>query len=84
MRDAHPSYKQQGVIRALETIKFSINTHQGCYGECNFCAISVHQGRTIRSRSEASILQEAKQFAIQRFQRHHLGCWRPYGQHVRL
>ena len=63
MRDAHPSYKQQGVIRALETIKFSINTHQGCYGECNFCAISVHQGRTIRSRSEASILQEAKQFA---------------------
>ncbi len=63
MRDAHPSYQQQGVIRALETIKFSINTHQGCYGECNFCAISVHQGRTIRSRSEDSILKEANDFA---------------------
>lgn len=62
MRDAHPYYKKQGHIKALETIKFSINTHQGCYGECSFCAISVHQGRTIRSRSEESILKEAKLF----------------------
>jgi len=62
MRDAHPYYKKDGIIKALETIKFSINTHQGCYGECSFCAISVHQGRTIRSRSEASILDEAKRF----------------------
>lgn len=62
MRDAHPYYKKQGAIKALETIKFSISTHQGCYGECSFCAISVHQGRTIRSRSEESIVQEAKLF----------------------
>ncbi|NTW43721.1 MAG: DUF3362 domain-containing protein, partial [Anaerolineaceae bacterium] len=30
------------------------------YGECNFCAIAVHEGRTISSRSEASILREAE------------------------
>ena len=62
-RDVHPFYKKQGSIKALETIKYSITTHHGCYGECNFCAISVHQGRTIRSRSEESILKEAKNFA---------------------
>ncbi len=62
MRDVHPYHKKDGAIKALETIKFSISTHQGCYGECSFCAISVHQGRTIRSRSENSIIKEAKHF----------------------
>ena len=59
-RDVHPFYKKSGAVRALETIRFSINTHRGCYGECNFCSIAVHQGRTIRSRSEESILAEAR------------------------
>ena len=58
--DLHPYYKRQGAVRALETIRFSISTHRGCYGECNFCAIGVHQGRTVRSRSENSIIAEAK------------------------
>jgi len=62
MRDAHPYDSAQGEIKALETIRFSLSTHQGCYGECNFCAISVHQGRTVRSRSEESIINEAKDF----------------------
>jgi len=61
-RDLHPYHQPDGKVKALDTIKFSINTHQGCYGECNFCAIGVHQGRTIRSRSEESILKEAKKF----------------------
>ena len=61
-RDVHPYHKKEGHVKALETIKFSITTHQGCYGECSFCAIGVHQGRTIRSRSEESILNEAKLF----------------------
>jgi uncharacterized radical SAM protein YgiQ len=60
-RDLHPYYRRQGGVRALDTIRFSISTHRGCYGECNFCAIAVHQGRMVRSRSEASILEEAKQ-----------------------
>ncbi|MCP4160717.1 MAG: YgiQ family radical SAM protein [Deltaproteobacteria bacterium] len=58
--ELHPYYKKMGDVRALDTIKFSITTHRGCYGECNFCAISVHQGRTVRYRSEKSILEEAR------------------------
>jgi uncharacterized radical SAM protein YgiQ len=61
-RELHPYYAKEGKVKCLETIKFSIMTHQGCWGECNFCAIGVHQGRTIRTRSEASIVQEAKDF----------------------
>ncbi|HCY85885.1 MAG TPA: YgiQ family radical SAM protein [Desulfobacteraceae bacterium] len=59
-RDLHPFYKAMGKVKALETIRFSIPTHYGCYGECNFCAITVHQGRTVRWRSQKSILAEAK------------------------
>jgi uncharacterized radical SAM protein YgiQ len=61
-RRQHPYYEEQGAAKALETIRFSIPTHRGCYGECNFCAISVHEGRTVSSRSEESILNEAKSF----------------------
>ena len=60
--DVHPYYKSGGEVRALDTIRFSITTHRGCYGECNFCAISSHQGTTVISRSEGSILKEAKRF----------------------
>ncbi len=62
-RDLHPFYRKQGEVKALETIRFSIASHRGCYGECNFCAIAVHEGRTVRWRSEHSILQEARQIA---------------------
>jgi uncharacterized radical SAM protein YgiQ len=61
-RDVHPYYKKQGEVKALQTIQFSVTTHHGCYGECNFCAISVHQGRTIRSRSQESIVKEVEAF----------------------
>ncbi len=60
-RDAHPSYQKQGAIKALETIRFALNTHRGCYGECNFCAISVHEGRTVRWRSPDSVEAEARE-----------------------
>ncbi len=56
----HPFYEKMGKVRALETIRFSISTHRGCYGECNFCSIAVHQGQTIRWRSKESIINEAK------------------------
>ena len=58
-RELHPHYRKMGSVRALDTIRFSIPTHRGCYGECNFCAISVHQGRTVTWRSETSIVREA-------------------------
>ena len=59
-RAQHPYYEARGPVRALETIRFSISTHRGCYGECNFCAIAVHEGRTVRWRSQESILEEAE------------------------
>jgi uncharacterized radical SAM protein YgiQ len=62
-RAQHPYYEAQGKVKALETIGFSIPTHRGCYGECNFCAITVHEGRTIRWRSRKSILDEAGRLA---------------------
>jgi uncharacterized radical SAM protein YgiQ len=63
-RSHHPYYESQGHVKALETIQFSISTHRGCYGECNFCAIAVHEGRTVRWRSQKSILDEARSFLL--------------------
>ena len=59
-RAQHPYYEKQGPVRLLDTVRFSISTHRGCYGECNFCAIAVHEGRTIRWRSQESIVDEAE------------------------
>ena len=59
-REQHPFYQAHGDVKALETIRFSLSTHRGCYGECNFCAIAVHEGRTVRWRSPASIESEAR------------------------
>ena len=59
----HPYYLKKGNVKAMETIKNSITTHRGCYGECSFCAISVHQGRTVISRSKESIIREAEMIA---------------------
>lgn len=58
-RDLHPYHHKAGPVKALETIRFSISTHRGCYAECSFCAIAVHEGRRVRSRSRASIIAEA-------------------------
>lgn len=62
--DLHPFHERLGKVKALETIRFSITSHRGCYGECNFCAIAVHQGRTVLSRSESSILKEADNLSL--------------------
>jgi uncharacterized radical SAM protein YgiQ len=59
-RAQHPYYERMGPVKALETIRFSVSTHRGCYGECNFCAIAVHEGRTVRWRSQESIVDEAE------------------------
>ncbi|MEX1298054.1 MAG: YgiQ family radical SAM protein [Desulfotignum sp.] len=60
--DVHPFYQTMGAVRALDTIRFAIPTHYGCYGECRFCAITVHQGRTVQCRSTDSILRQARKF----------------------
>lgn len=62
-RSQHPFYEKHGKVKALETIRFSISTHRGCYGECNFCAIAVHEGRSVQWRSNESILNEINEFS---------------------
>lgn len=57
----HPRYRGKGAIPAYEMIKFSVNTHRGCFGGCSFCTISAHQGKFVVSRSEKSILNEVNQ-----------------------
>ncbi len=44
----------------LGMARFSVQTHRGCVGRCSFCALSLHQGDRIVSRSEASILDEIR------------------------
>lgn len=61
----HPRYDALGGVRALETVRHSIISHRGCCGECAFCAITYHQGRIVRSRSEASVLAEVAVVAAQ-------------------
>ncbi len=56
----HPSYDKDGGVPGFETVRFSIISHRGCPGECGFCGLSLHQGRIVQSRSEASILKEAR------------------------
>ncbi len=56
----HPMYDAQGGVPALEEVEFSIAHNRGCFGGCNFCAITLHQGRSVTSRSGGSILKEAQ------------------------
>ena len=60
MREPHPMYEKLGGIAAIEEVRFSITSSRGCFGGCNFCALSFHQGRVVTSRSHESILREAK------------------------
>lgn len=61
VKEPHFSYKKP--IPAFEQINLSITAHRGCFGGCNFCAIGLHQGKTIQSRSEQSILQEVERLS---------------------
>ncbi len=63
LRLPHPKYRHRGPIPAFEMIRWSVNTHRGCFGGCSFCTISAHQGKQIASRSEASILREVETIA---------------------
>jgi uncharacterized radical SAM protein YgiQ len=59
----HPKYHGRGAISAYEMIKFSLNTHRGCFGGCSFCTISAHQGKMIASRSKESVIKELNAIA---------------------
>ncbi len=59
--DVHPLIKKEGNVKAIHTIKNSVTINRGCFGECNFCAITLHQGTTVISRSQASVIKEISQ-----------------------
>ncbi len=59
----HPYYAKGGRVKAMETVRNSITTHRGCYGDCSFCAIAAHQGCTVVSRSHDSIMREIRSMA---------------------
>lgn len=58
----HPVYAKQGRVPAIREVEFSIASVRGCFGGCNFCSLSFHQGRMISARSHASILAQAEGF----------------------
>jgi len=60
-RRPHPSYKDK--IPAHTMIKDSVSIMRGCFGGCNFCSITAHQGKIVQSRSEASVLREIERIA---------------------
>ncbi len=60
MRAWHPMYDVEGGVPGIEEVEFSITHNRGCFGNCNFCSIALHQGRRITCRSEKSILAEAE------------------------
>ncbi|MFH1802455.1 MAG: YgiQ family radical SAM protein [archaeon] len=44
----------------MKGFEFSVVTHRGCIGNCNFCSLRLTMGDKIVSRSEESILKEIK------------------------
>ena len=61
-REAHPMYDEAGGVPAIEEVRFSIIHNRGCFGACNFCALSYHQGRIVSARSHGSVIREAEGF----------------------
>jgi len=57
-RQVHPMYKEH--VPAIDEVKFSLISNRGCFGACNFCALTFHQGRIIQTRSHDSLVEEAK------------------------
>ncbi len=62
MRSYHPSYEEHGGVPAIEEVQYSLISNRGCFGGCNFCALTFHQGRIIQTRSHESLIEEAKKF----------------------
>ena len=60
-RKVHPVYDKDGGVPAIAEVAFSITHNRGCFGACNFCALAFHQGRSVRSRSKESVLEEARE-----------------------
>ncbi|MBI4575461.1 MAG: YgiQ family radical SAM protein [Planctomycetes bacterium] len=60
-RRPHPAYGEP--IPAMSMMATSLTLMRGCFGGCTFCSITHHQGRTVQSRSQASVLREVQAIA---------------------
>ncbi|MBN2351808.1 MAG: YgiQ family radical SAM protein [Spirochaetales bacterium] len=58
-RAAHPVYEAAGGVRAIEEVRFSLVSSRGCFGNCSFCSLTFHQGRTVQARTPESLVREA-------------------------
>ena len=61
-RTYHPMYEAAGGVPAIKEVEFSITVNRGCFGACAFCSLAFHQGRMIQTRSDESVIAEAKSF----------------------
>ncbi len=61
---AHPCYREP--IPAFESIRGSVTINRGCSGGCSFCALTLHQGKDVISRSHESVVREVRDLASQR------------------
>ena len=61
MRAGHPHILTQGEVPAISEVQYSLVSSRGCFGACSFCALTFHQGRIIQSRSQESLIKEAKE-----------------------
>lgn len=55
---AHPCYRKP--IPAFESIRGSVTINRGCSGGCSFCALTLHQGKDVVSRSAESVVREVQ------------------------
>jgi len=55
-RAPHPRYEEP--VPAAQMIETSVQITRGCFGGCSFCAIALHEGKRVQSRSQASVLRE--------------------------
>ncbi|MEG2348179.1 MAG: YgiQ family radical SAM protein [Clostridia bacterium] len=58
-RAYHPMYEAMGKVESINEVKFSLTSNRGCFGACNYCALTYHQGRKVQVRSHESIIKEA-------------------------
>jgi uncharacterized radical SAM protein YgiQ len=62
--EAHPCYREK--IPAFEAIRGSVTVNRGCSGGCSFCALTLHQGKDVISRSHESVVREVRDLTQQK------------------
>ena len=59
-RSHYLSYRQRGLSRFAPTSFIPVQTARGCPHACEFCSVSVFNGREYRARPIASVINEIK------------------------